>query len=136
MPIDFTLTREQRELQLAARRFARDVLAEVGPATRALRTPIERFAATRPMYEQRREQRQRDIDIDGVELFGDDGHVEEAGALAAERRRHDAAEKPGADQLLVHRPRRGEALDRRAQRSRCWADFCEHVAREATRRKL
>jgi len=52
MAIDFTLTAQQRELQLSARRFAQRVLTEVGPATRGLRTPLERFAATRPMYEQ------------------------------------------------------------------------------------
>jgi alkylation response protein AidB-like acyl-CoA dehydrogenase len=52
MPMDFTLTAEQRELQLSARRFARRVLAEVGPATRGLPTPLDRFAATRPMYEE------------------------------------------------------------------------------------
>jgi len=52
MALDFTLTPEQRELQLSARRFARQVLSEVGPATRGLATPMERFAATRPMYEQ------------------------------------------------------------------------------------
>ena len=52
MPIDFTLSDEQRELQRSARRFARTVLAEVGPATRGLPTPMERFCATRPMYEQ------------------------------------------------------------------------------------
>jgi hypothetical protein len=37
MPIDFTLTPEQRELQLSSRRFARRALAEVGPATDAIR---------------------------------------------------------------------------------------------------
>jgi butyryl-CoA dehydrogenase len=52
MPIDFTLTPEQRQLQLSARGFARQVLAQVGPATRGLATPMERFLATRPMYEQ------------------------------------------------------------------------------------
>jgi nitroalkane oxidase len=52
MSIDFSLTGEQRELQRSARRFARGVLAEVGPATRGLQTPMERFTATRPMYEQ------------------------------------------------------------------------------------
>ena len=52
MPIDFTLTPDQRALQLSARGFAREVLAEVGPATRGLATPMERFLATRPMYEQ------------------------------------------------------------------------------------
>ena len=52
MPIDFALTAEQRELQLKSRRFAREVLAEVGPATRDLTTPLQRFVATRPMYEE------------------------------------------------------------------------------------
>ena len=52
MPIDFALTAEQRELQLTSRRFARTVLCEVGPATRHLTSPFERFVATRPIYEQ------------------------------------------------------------------------------------
>jgi len=52
MPIDFTLTAEQRDLQLSARKFARRVLVEVGPATRHLPTPEARFAATRPFYEE------------------------------------------------------------------------------------
>lgn len=52
MPIDFTLTAEQRELQLSARKFARRVLVEVAPATRRLPTPQARFAATRPFYEE------------------------------------------------------------------------------------
>ena len=52
MPIDFTLTPEQRELQQSARQFARNVLAGVAEATRHLPTPAERFAATRPFYEQ------------------------------------------------------------------------------------
>jgi nitroalkane oxidase len=48
--IDFRLTASQRELQLRSRRFARDVLS---PAIEAetLRTPEERFAATKPAYE-------------------------------------------------------------------------------------
>jgi nitroalkane oxidase len=48
--IDFRLTASQRELQLRSRRFAREVLS---PAIEAetLRTPEERFAATRPAYE-------------------------------------------------------------------------------------
>jgi nitroalkane oxidase len=50
MPIDFTLTPEQRELQLSARRFARDVLSQVKSATDHLPTPELRFAATRPIY--------------------------------------------------------------------------------------
>lgn len=52
MPIDFTLTDSQRELQLSSRRFARSVLIDVGPSIRGLATPMERFLATRPMYEQ------------------------------------------------------------------------------------
>ncbi|MGN1285986.1 MAG: acyl-CoA dehydrogenase family protein [Bradyrhizobium sp.] len=51
MPIDFTLTKEQRELQMSARSFARTVLSGVADATRHLATPAERFAATRPFYE-------------------------------------------------------------------------------------
>ena len=34
MPIDFTLTMEQKRLQADARAFAGDVLTKVGPATR------------------------------------------------------------------------------------------------------
>lgn len=52
MPIDFTLTPEQREVQLSARRFARDTLTQVAPAIRGLPTPLERFVATRPIYAQ------------------------------------------------------------------------------------
>src|SRR5260221_480641 len=52
MPIDFTLTMEQKRLQADARAFARDVLTKVAPATRGLPTPLARFAATRPFYEQ------------------------------------------------------------------------------------
>jgi nitroalkane oxidase len=52
MPIDFTLTMEQKRLQADARAFARDVLTKVGPATRGLPKPLARFAATRPFYEQ------------------------------------------------------------------------------------
>jgi len=52
MPIDFTLTAEQRELQLSARKFAKRVLSEVAGATRHLPTPEARFAATRPLYEE------------------------------------------------------------------------------------
>ena len=50
MPIDFTLTPEQRELQLSARRFASDMLSQVKAATDHLPTPQARFAATRPIY--------------------------------------------------------------------------------------
>jgi alkylation response protein AidB-like acyl-CoA dehydrogenase len=51
MAIDFTLTPEQRELQSAARQFAKDVLAGVRAATDRLPTAEERFLATRPTYE-------------------------------------------------------------------------------------
>ncbi len=50
MPIDFTLTPAQRELQLRARSFARTTLAGVHAATHALATPEARFAATKPVY--------------------------------------------------------------------------------------
>ncbi|HJY89678.1 MAG TPA: acyl-CoA dehydrogenase family protein, partial [Candidatus Acidoferrum sp.] len=50
MAIDFTLTAQQRELQLAARKFAREVLTSAG-AAELLATPEERFLATRPIYE-------------------------------------------------------------------------------------
>jgi nitroalkane oxidase len=52
MPIDFTLTPQQRELQISARKFARTVLIGVAEATRHLPTPAERFAATKPFYEE------------------------------------------------------------------------------------
>ena len=52
MPIDFTLTAEQRELQLAARRFAQKVFADVPTAIRNEPTPQSRLMATKPMYEQ------------------------------------------------------------------------------------
>ncbi|MET4803812.1 acyl-CoA dehydrogenase family protein [Bradyrhizobium sp. LB11.1] len=52
MPIDFTLTPAQRELQLCARQFAQKVLVDVRDATRHLPTPADRFAATKPFYEQ------------------------------------------------------------------------------------
>src|SRR5258708_13296552 len=52
VPIDFTLTPEQLRLRGDARAFARDVLSKVGSATRDLPTPLARFAATRPFYEQ------------------------------------------------------------------------------------
>jgi nitroalkane oxidase len=50
MAIDFTLTAQQRELQIAARKFAREVLTSAG-AAELLATPEERFLATRPVYE-------------------------------------------------------------------------------------
>lgn len=52
MPIDFTLTPELLRLRGDARAFARDVLSKVGSATRDLPTPLARFTATRPFYEQ------------------------------------------------------------------------------------
>jgi butyryl-CoA dehydrogenase len=52
MPIDFTLTREQQRLRADARGFARDVLSKVGVATKDLPTPLARFAATQPFYQQ------------------------------------------------------------------------------------
>src|SRR5262252_256052 len=50
MAIDFTLTSQQRELQLKSRRFAADVLAEAR-AAELLPTAEERFCATKPVYE-------------------------------------------------------------------------------------
>jgi nitroalkane oxidase len=52
MPIDFTLTPEQQRLRADARAFARDVLSKVGSATQDLPTPLARFAATKPFYQQ------------------------------------------------------------------------------------
>ena len=51
MPIDFTLTPQQRELQLASRKFARDVLADAKGGAENLPTPEQRFLATKPVYE-------------------------------------------------------------------------------------
>ena len=50
MAIDFTLTRQQRELQLDSRRFASDVLAGARDAE-SLPTAEERFLAAKPAYE-------------------------------------------------------------------------------------
>ena len=50
MAIDFTLTTEQRELQRASRKFAREVLGEAKGAE-LLATPEARFLATKPTYE-------------------------------------------------------------------------------------
>jgi butyryl-CoA dehydrogenase len=52
MAIDFTLSPAQHELRERAAEFANRVLPEVGPATRALATPEERWLATRPIYRQ------------------------------------------------------------------------------------
>ena len=51
MPIDLTLSDNQRRLRREARQFAGDVLSGVRAATRDLPGPIERFAATRPFFE-------------------------------------------------------------------------------------
>ena len=50
MAIDFTLTTQQRYLQRASRKFAKEVLSEARRAE-LLATPEERFLATRPTYE-------------------------------------------------------------------------------------
>lgn len=50
MAIDFTLTTQQRDLQRASRKFAKEVLSEARRAE-LLATPEERFLATRPTYE-------------------------------------------------------------------------------------
>jgi len=50
MAIDFRLTARQRDLQLQARKFAREVLSGAAKAE-ILATPEERFAATKPAYE-------------------------------------------------------------------------------------
>src|SRR5260221_6041130 len=48
--IDFTLTAQQRDLQLTSRKFANEVLNEAS-AAELLATPEERFLATKPTYE-------------------------------------------------------------------------------------
>ncbi|MBR0897345.1 acyl-CoA/acyl-ACP dehydrogenase [Bradyrhizobium tropiciagri] len=48
--MDFTLTAQQRELQLTSRKFAREVLAEARSAE-LLATPEQRFLATKPTYQ-------------------------------------------------------------------------------------
>src|SRR5260370_422552 len=48
--IDFTLTAQQRDLQLTSRKFAKEVLNEA-KAAELLATPEERFLATKPTYE-------------------------------------------------------------------------------------
>src|ERR1700674_401966 len=50
MAIDFSLTSVQRELQLEARKFAKEVLTDAR-AAESLATPEERFLATKPIYE-------------------------------------------------------------------------------------
>ena len=48
--IDFTLTAQQRDLQLTSRKFAKEVL-KPAKAAELLPTPEERFLATKPTYE-------------------------------------------------------------------------------------
>src|ERR1700739_2908380 len=50
MAIDFTLTAQQRDLQRACRKFAKEVLSGA-KAAELLATPEERFRATKPTYE-------------------------------------------------------------------------------------
>ena len=50
MAIDFTLSLQQRALQLESRRFATEVLANAN-AAESLPTPEQRFLATKPVYE-------------------------------------------------------------------------------------
>ena len=52
MPIDFNLTPLQSDLRRQARDFANDVLADVDALTDSLPTAAERFAATRPIYQE------------------------------------------------------------------------------------
>ncbi|MEW1547937.1 acyl-CoA dehydrogenase family protein [Streptomyces tsukubensis] len=52
MAVDFTLTPEQLVLRAEARDFARRSLSGVGPATRPMTDPEERWRAPRPFYEQ------------------------------------------------------------------------------------
>ena len=52
MAIEFTLDSDQRRLRAAAREIAHDVLAGVSARTTGLASPEERFAATRPAYQQ------------------------------------------------------------------------------------
>jgi nitroalkane oxidase len=52
MPIDFTLTPPQSDLRKQARDFANEALAGVDVLTDSLPTAAERFAATRPIYQE------------------------------------------------------------------------------------
>jgi nitroalkane oxidase len=52
MPIDFTLTPPQSDLRKQTRDFANEVLAGVDVLTDSLPTAAERFAATRPIYQE------------------------------------------------------------------------------------
>lgn len=50
MAIDFTLTKEQKELQASAREFAKNVLSDVGKAIMPYDRPEDRFEATKAFY--------------------------------------------------------------------------------------
>lgn len=50
MTVDFTLTRQRRELQLESRKFAAEVLAKA-KAAEFLTSPEQRFLSTKPVYE-------------------------------------------------------------------------------------
>lgn len=50
MAIDFTLTREQKDIQMAAREFAQDVLAPVVRAADEEPDPLRGFNLTKPAY--------------------------------------------------------------------------------------
>ena len=50
MAIDFSLSREQRDLRLEAREFARTHLTAVAAICRQETDPLSRFAATKPIY--------------------------------------------------------------------------------------
>lgn len=52
MAIDFTLTDEQRELQIGARDFAARVLRKVEPTIKLIAKPEDRFYALRPFYDE------------------------------------------------------------------------------------
>src|SRR5579859_1896071 len=52
MAIEFTLDPDQSRLRAAAREIAHDVLAGVSARTAGLASPEERFAATRPAYQE------------------------------------------------------------------------------------
>jgi alkylation response protein AidB-like acyl-CoA dehydrogenase len=51
MAIDFTLSEQQRQLQLDARRFARNVLAPIVREADAEPDPLRAFQMTKPAYE-------------------------------------------------------------------------------------
>jgi hypothetical protein len=47
-----------------------------------------------------------------MELFGQHGHVDDAGALSSEGCGHQAAQEASLDHLLIERPRGCETLQR------------------------